>query len=114
MDRYERVEAIRNLDDINPEFREIDWQIIDVLEEGPQTRQQLAERLEVTGEYIYKRVGPLRTVGLVEVLHDGFYALPDHRGIAVTTETWERVNDRKHPDVSFDAFVNRLLDETAD
>lgn len=112
MDRYERAEAVRNLDAINPEFRDIDWEIIDILEEGPHTRQTLANRLDVTGEYIYERVDALKTVGLAEVLHEGFYALPDHRGIAVTNETWDRLTERKEPDESFDALVNQLLDET--
>lgn len=114
MDRYEREQAIRELDTVNPTFREIDWQIIDALEEGQQTRQQLAERLDVTGEYIYKRIDTLKTIGLVEVLHEGFYALPEHRGIAVTEETRDRLSERKASDESFDALVSRLLDETAD
>lgn len=114
MDRYEREQAIRELDTVNPTFREIDWQIIDALEEGQQTRQQLAERLDVTGEYIYKRIDTLKTIGLVEVLHEGFYALPEHRGIAVTEETRDRLSERKASDESFDALVSRILDETAD
>lgn len=62
-------------DEIDFELRDIDWDILDLLEEGRQTRQNLASVLDVTGEYVYQRVDLLIKLGIVEKIHDGFYEL---------------------------------------
>lgn len=98
--------------DHDVDLRDVDEQLLDTLAEGRCTRQYLAEQLDVTAEYVYQRVDLLDKLGLVEIIHPGFYALPEHRGIAVTEETWDRLNERKAADESFDALVQRLLDET--
>lgn len=62
-------------DDLDFELRDIDHQILDLLEEGRCTRQYLASELGVTGEYIYQRVDLLIKLGLIEKIHDGFYQI---------------------------------------
>lgn len=64
-------------DDIDFELREIDEDILDLLENGRQTRQNLARLLDVTGEYVYQRIDLLIKLGVVEKIHDGFYELAD-------------------------------------
>lgn len=72
----EQVEAlVVDRDDIDWDLRDIDVEILEMLEEGRCTRQYLAQNLDVTGEYIYQRVDPLIQLGVVEKLHDGFYEL---------------------------------------
>jgi len=62
-------------DDIDFELRDIDEDILDLLENGRQTRQNLAALLDVTGEYVYQRIDLLIKLGIVEKIHDGFYEL---------------------------------------
>lgn len=64
-------------DDIDIELRDIDGDILDLLEEGRQTRQNLASLLDVTGEYVYQRIDLLIKLGVVAKIHDGFYELAD-------------------------------------
>lgn len=74
-------EQIRSLvvdrDDIDWELRDIDVEILELLEEGRCTRQHLADELDVTGEYVYQRIDPLIQLGVVHKIHDGFYELED-------------------------------------
>lgn len=74
-EQYAAIMADR--DDIDFELRDIDEEILDLLEEGRCTRQFLASELDVTGEYIYQRVDLLIKLGVVEKIHDGFYRLAD-------------------------------------
>lgn len=67
-------------DDVDFELRDIDEDILDLLEEGRCTRQFLASELDVTGEYIYQRVDILIKLGIVEKIHDGFYELVENEG----------------------------------
>lgn len=72
----EQVESlVVDRDDIDWDLREIDVEILEMLEEGRCTRQYLAEELGVTGEYIYQRIDPLIQLDVVTKLHDGFYEL---------------------------------------
>lgn len=101
-------------DEIDVDLRNIDWTILETLEEGPHTRQQLAERVDVTGEYVYQRVELLEKLGLVHIIHEGFYELADHRAIALTDDTRARLSEHKELDESFDTVVKRLLDKAED
>jgi len=64
-------------DQIEMDLSQIDKDILDILEEGRCTRKHLAERLDVTGQYIYERVTILIRLGVVEKIHDGFYELAE-------------------------------------
>lgn len=66
-------------DEVDVELREIDEEILDMLEDYPCTRQHLAEELGVSGEYVYQRVDLLMKLGLVEKIHDGFFELAEWR-----------------------------------
>ncbi|WP_248911099.1 hypothetical protein [Halocatena marina] len=94
------------------DLRDIDEAILDKLEEGRCTRQYLANELDVTGEYIYQRIDILDKLKLVEIIHSGFYELPDHQSLAVKNETWERLNERKKLGESFNEMMTRILDES--
>jgi transcriptional regulator with XRE-family HTH domain len=64
-------------DQIEMDLSQIDKDILDILEEGRCTRKHLADRLDVTGQYIYERVSILIRLGVVEKIHDGFYELAE-------------------------------------
>lgn len=64
-------------DDVDFDLRDIDEEILDLLEKDRQTRQNLARILDVTGEYVYQRIDLLIKIGVVEKIHDGFYQLTD-------------------------------------
>lgn len=64
-------------DDVDFELRDIDEQILDILEEGRCTRKHLADILGVSSEYIYQRVDLMAKLGLIDIIHDGFYQLND-------------------------------------
>jgi len=64
-------------DQIEMDLSQIDKDILDILEEGRCTRKHLADRLDVTGQYIYERVTILIRLGVVEKIHDGFYELAE-------------------------------------
>jgi len=64
-------------DDVDFELRDIDEQILDILEEGRCTRKHLADSLGVSSEYIYQRVDLMKRLGLVDVIHDGFYEVAE-------------------------------------
>lgn len=69
--------SLMDRNDIDIELRDIDEDILDLLEDGRQTRQNLARLLDVTGEYVYQRVDLLIKLGVVEKIHDGFYELAE-------------------------------------
>lgn len=69
--------AMVKRDDVDFELREIDERILDMLEEGRCTRQHLASELEVSGDYIYQRVDLMHKLGIIDIIHDGFYQLAD-------------------------------------
>jgi DNA-binding Lrp family transcriptional regulator len=78
-------------DNTDHDLRDIDERILDLLREGRCTRRYLAEQLGVTGEYVYQRVDLLRRLGLIEVIHDGFYRLADD------AESRERTESQSEP-----------------
>lgn len=63
--------------DSDVDLRAIDEQILALLDEGRCTRRYLADELDVTGEYVYQRVDLLEKLGLVRIIHDGFYELAE-------------------------------------
>lgn len=79
-------------DDVDFELREIDEKILGLLEEGRCTRRYLGEQLGVTGEYVYQRVDLMSKLGIIRVIHDGFYELAD--------ETPGDVDEATEPDLS--------------
>lgn len=66
-------------DEIDATLRDIDYDLLDLLEQHPCTRQYLAEQTGVTGEYVYQRLTQLMNLGLVDKIHDGFYEEPGWR-----------------------------------
>lgn len=61
--------------EIDVDLRAIDEQILALLADGRCTRRYLADELDVTGEYVYQRVDLLHKLGVVRIIHDGFYEL---------------------------------------
>lgn len=72
--------------DIDIPLREVDEDIIAMLETMPCTRQHLSTELDYSGEYIYQRVTRLIEHGVVEKIHDGFYRLAADGGTVVERE----------------------------
>jgi len=67
--------AMVDRDDVDFELREIDERILDELERARCTRRHLADLLGVSPDYIYQRIDLLQKLGVVDVIHDGFYQL---------------------------------------
>jgi len=80
-------------DDVDFELREIDERILDELERARCTRRHLADLLGVSPDYIYQRIDLLQKLGVVDVIHDGFYQLASDETEPLQEET-ERVNIR--------------------
>ncbi len=78
-------------DDVDFELREIDERILDELERARCTRRHLADLLGVSPDYIYQRIDLLQKLGVVDVIHDGFYQLANDETEPLQEET-ERVN----------------------
>ena len=81
-DEHDYMAATRELlvmdrDDLDFELRDIDEAILDHLEAGWRTRRWLADALDVSPDYVYQRVDLLAKLGVVEVIHDGFYRLAE-------------------------------------
>ena len=64
-------------DESDIDLRTIDENILDLLADGRCTRRYLADELGVTGEYVYQRIDLLHKLGLVRIIHDGFYELTE-------------------------------------
>lgn len=80
--------AMVDRDDVDFELREIDERILDELERARCTRRHLADLLGVSPDYIYQRVDLLSKLGVVDVIHDGFYQLAnDAEEVEVETST---------------------------
>jgi hypothetical protein len=69
--------AMVQREDVDFELRDIDERILDMLEDGRCTRQHLATELQVSGDYIYQRVDLMNKLGVIDIIHDGFYQLAD-------------------------------------
>jgi len=72
--------------EVDFELREIDERILDELETARCTRRHLANLLGVSPDYIYQRVDLLEKLGVVDVIHDGFYELADSEQESDDTE----------------------------
>jgi hypothetical protein len=72
--------AMVQREDVDFELRDIDERILDMLEDGRCTRQHLATELQVSGDYIYQRVDLMSKLGIIDIIHDGFYQLADDAG----------------------------------
>ncbi len=64
----------------------------------------------MTGDYIYQHIDLLDKLGLVNIIHKGFYDLADQQRLPVATETWERLHEHKQTEESVDEVLNWLLD----
>jgi len=79
-DEHDYMAAHRELvlmdrEDLDFDLRDIDERLLDELEAGWRTRRWLAAELGVSADYVYQRVDLLAKLGVVEVIHDGFYRL---------------------------------------
>jgi GTP-sensing pleiotropic transcriptional regulator CodY len=57
------------------DMRDVDWQIVEILEEGRNNAPNIADRLGYTRQYIAERLVHLKTGDVVEPIGNGIYEL---------------------------------------
>lgn len=80
-------------DDVDFELREIDEDILDILEDARCTRKHLAALLGVSSDYIYQRIDLMQKLGLINIIHDGFYEIDYDPDDVIDERAREPVDD---------------------